>query len=302
MGRRRNNEFFSSLRGNQEAYSYYLMRFAELSMSMFEWRNLPKTVDPRYLEMALFEESQAVYFNDEFIGDLCLSVVFQGDFNPYGYPNRRMARSRYSSYHKWLKPSDSVIIYNNLMRTNTFPTVKYFAKRLCDLDRTIDVNARTQKTPILLLTPENQKLTMEQVYKEYDGNAPIIKAYQGLFDENAFKVLKTDAPYVGDRIYQLKVNIFNECLTYLGIPNSIVNKKERQIKDEVQRDLGGTLASRYSRLVSRQRAVELINDMFKTEIEVVYRDEEAVQEAVQKEQDRLQQATTLALPGGDEDE
>ena len=86
-------------------------------------------------------------------------------------------------------------------------------------------------------------------------------------------VLKTDAPYVADKIYQLKTQIWNEALTYLGISNTNVTKKERMISDEVIRNQGGTIASRYSRLQARREAVDKINKMFGLEIEVNYRED-----------------------------
>ena len=45
------------------------------------------------------------------------------------------------------------------------------------------------------------------------------------------------------------------------------------ITDEVTRNQGGTIASRYSRLESRRQAVEKINAMFRTNIEVNYRED-----------------------------
>ena len=106
-------------------------------------------------------------------------------------------------------------------------------------------------------------------------NAQVIAAAFGdkNLDMNALTVLKTDAPYVADKIYQLKTQVWNEALTYLGISNINIAKKERLITDEVTRNQGGTIASRYSRLESRRQAVEKINDMFGTNIEVNYRED-----------------------------
>ena len=150
--------------------------------------------------------------------------------------------------------------------------VQMFAKRLYNLDRAIDVNANAQKTPILLLCDESEKLTLENIYKEYDGNKPVIKGIKGL-NPNALQVLKTDAPYVADKLYTLKTQIWNEALTYLGISNINITKKERLITDEVTRNQGGTIASRYSRLQARRDACEQINKMFGLEIWCDYRED-----------------------------
>lgn len=265
-------EFEDSAVVNNRTYLYYLERLTELSISMFDWKNIPDTIDPRFIELKLFENGQVVYFEDEVIGDLCLDCMISGRLDVYGVPMLRRAYSPYNNYQKTLKPSNSVIIYNNMLRTNSILAVKMFARRLYNLDRIIDVNANAQKTPVMVRASEKQRLSMLNLYKEYDGNAPFIFGDKNL-DMNSLTALKTDAPYVADKIYQLKTEIWNEALTYLGISNINVAKKERMITDEVTRNLGGTIASRYSRLESRRQGAEKINKMFGRNIEVEYRED-----------------------------
>ena len=150
--------------------------------------------------------------------------------------------------------------------------VEMFAKRLYNLDRAIDVNANAQKTPVLIQCSEQERLTMKNLYMQYDGNTPFIFGDKNL-NAKGLTVLKTDAPYVADKLYQLKTQIWNEALTYLGISNTNVTKKERMISDEVIRNQGGTIASRHSRLESRREAVAKINKMFGLNIEVNYRED-----------------------------
>lgn len=271
MGTKKTN-FGNSLNLNMRSYGQYLSILRQISISMFEWKNLPPTVDSRYIEQALFYNAGAVYFNDEVMGNLALNVICQGNFNVYGEPIRRRAYSKYNQYQKELTDSDSVIIWNNMDRTPTYPIIELFSQRLYNLDRIIDVNSNAQKTPVLLKCDQKQRLTLLNAFKEMDGNSPVIFA-DNSFDENSIFCLKTDAPYVCDKIYDLKTNIWNEALTYLGIPSANVMKKERLIKDEVLRGLGGTLANRYSRLSEREHAVKKINNMFGTNIEVNIRDE-----------------------------
>ena len=149
-----------------------------------------------------------------------------------------------------------------------------YARRLWDLDRSIDVNARAQKTPVLLQGTEQQRLTLINAYKELDGNSPVIMADKDFDLRNGpISCISTEAPYVADKLYQLKTEIWNEALTYLGISNLNIQKKERLVADEVTRNMGGTIASRYSRLEMRRKAAEEINDMFGTDSEVNYRED-----------------------------
>lgn len=257
---------------NNLTYLQYINRLTELAICMFEWKNLPASVDQRYLELHLFETGCMVYFDDDILGNLCLDCIANGRLGVYGDPILRRAYSGYNNYQKLLKESNSVIIWNNYLHTNSILDVKMFAKRLYNIDRIIDVNANAQKTPVLVQGTEKQRLTLLNLYKEFDGNAPFIFGDKNL-DLSALKSIQTGAPYVCDKLYQLKTQIWNEALTYLGISNINIQKKERLITDEVTRNQGGTIASRYSRLESRRQAVKKINDMFGTNIEVNYRED-----------------------------
>lgn len=285
MGRRRKTPFGESALKNSRTYGYYLERLTELSVSMFEWKNLPDSIDSRFLEMVLFTNGSAVFFKDEDLENftglsnaqtesgtyLALPVAMNGQWNVYNIPIDRRAYAS-NGYQKELGVNDSVIIYNNMVHTNSILMCKLYARRLWDLDCTIDVNARAQKTPLLLRCEEQQRLSILNLYKEYDGNAPVIFGDRNL-DLDSIKAINTEAPYVADKLYTLKTEIWNEALTYLGISNVNYQKKERMITDEVTRNQGGTIASRYSRLQSRKDAAKKINDMFGLNVEVDYRED-----------------------------
>lgn len=274
MGKKRGSTgmFGDSATLNNLTYMQYLNRLTELAISMFEWKNLPPSVDARYLELHLFETGSMVYFNDEVLGNLCLDCITNGRLDVYGNPILRRAYSGYNNYQKLLKESNSVIIWNNYLHTNSILDIKMFSRKLYTIDRIIDVNANAQKTPVLVQGTEKQRLTLLNLYKEFEGNAPFIFGDKNL-DLNSLKVLQTGAPYVCDKLYQLKTQIWNEAMTYLGISNINIQKKERLITDEVTRNQGGTIASRYSRLESRRQSVKKINAMFGTNIEVNYRED-----------------------------
>ena len=272
MGRRKTN-FEESAWMNNGTYMQYFNRLTELSVSMFEWLNLPDEIDERFLELTLFRDGKAVFFKDEDMDEyLALKCAVNGGFNVYGIPVNRRAYSPTNNYQKQLTQNDSVIIWNNYLHKNSVLDVKMFAKRLYNLDRIIDVNANAQKTPVLILATPEQRLTMMNLYKEVDGNSPVVLGDKNL-DLSNVKALSTGAPYVADKLYILKTQIWNEALTYLGISNTNITKKERMITDEVVRNMGGIIASRYSRLESRRKAAEEINKMFGLNIEVNYRED-----------------------------
>lgn len=270
-GRIRDGEFWQSGQMNNRLYRMYYNYLTELAISMFEWKNLPDTIDERFLELALYAQGQAVFFKDEALGYLALNNATQGKFNVYRVPERRMAYA-VNGYRKQLSDKDSVIIWNNYLRTNSMNDMRNYAELLWDLDQSIRVNAKAQKTPVLILCDENERLSMLNLYQKYDGNQPFIFGNKEIRN-GQFTVLNTNAPFVGKDLYELKTKYFNEALTMLGISNINIQKKERLVADEVTRMVGGTIASRYRRLEMRRKACEQINKMFDLNIWCDYRDD-----------------------------
>lgn len=269
---KKSNGFFESAITNRESYDFYYDRIKELKISMFEWQNMPEEIDVRFLELMLFERGAVVFFKDEELNQyLCLPVTLGGKWNVYRIPLIRRAFAS-NGYNRKLTIDNSVIIYNNALRTNSVRETILFAKRLSNFDRVIDVNVQAQKTPLIIRCDEKERLTLENLYMKYDGNQPIIFGDRNL-SQQPLECINTDAPFLADKIYQLKTEYWNEMLTFNGISNLNIQKKERLVTDEVARSQGGTIASRYSGLNARLRGCELINNMFGLNIDCRYRED-----------------------------
>lgn len=271
MSRKNRKRETEALYLNNLTYRHYYNTLKELAISMFEWENLPDTIDARFLELSLFEDGMAVFFKDDVIGFLALQTMIGGELSVYRIPNIRTAYAT-NGYHEQLNKDNSVIIWNNMLRNNTVDDIKFFARKLYECDRTIDVNIKAQKTPVAVLCDENQRLTMMNLYAQYDGNEPFIFGGKEL-DLKKVTSISTQAPFIADKVNDMKNVIWNEALTYLGISNANNVKKERLITDEVTRNMGATISSRYSRLEMRKEACKKINEMFGLNIDVRYKDD-----------------------------
>ena len=254
---------------NNKTYIDYHDRLKELALNVFEWVNLPPSVDERFLELTLYDIGYCLYFNDEIIGNLALTCTIDGQLDVYRIPVLRRAYA-VNGYNKLCSSRDSVIIFNNYLHTPTSLTIDLFARRLYEIERAIDVNVKGQKTPKLVLSSEQQRLTMKNLYMQYDGNEPFIFGDKNM-DMDAIKTFDTTAPYVADKLNILKHQIWNEALTFLGIENSNQDKRERLVADEVGSNYGNVEAQRNVMLNARRQAVNQINAMFGTNIEVRFR-------------------------------
>lgn len=267
MGKNKNlisftDDFWCEVASKRFDYLQYYKRLTQMALTVYEWVNLPPTIDPRMLELALYYDGHAVFFYDEAIGYLCMRCAVGGTLDNYNVPKTRRVVAP-NGYNRTLNEKDSVLIYNDYLRTPSCLTVMEKSNQLCEIDKSISINVKALRTPILITCEESQRNTMERFYEKYNDGKPVIFGSKELDVLNSVKAFNTQAPYYVDRLQQAKANIWNEALTYIGIPNMVEEKKERMLVDEVQRLQGGVFANQYSRLCARQYACQQINQMFK---------------------------------------
>lgn len=270
MGKAPRGKKWESAWVNNATFNDYVTRLSMIAVSMYEWRNLPETIDERFLEYTLLTNGCAVFFYDDVIHDfLCTETMYGGDFNVYRIPGDRRAYA-VNGYNRQLDASNSVLIFDNYLRNTPMTTIDLFARRLTEIERTIDVNVKAQKTPVIVKANQKQRLTMKNLYMQYDGNEPFIFGDDSL-DMSSLQVLNTQAPYVSDRLQTLKVQIWQEALNFLGVETMNVNRRERTNAEETAHDLGYVEAQRYTKLNARRQAAALINGMFDLDITVDFR-------------------------------
>lgn len=254
---------------NQRTFIDYLTRLQEMSLNIFEWKNLPDSVSERFLELSLCTTGMCIYFNDPLIGDLALTCMIGGPLDVYRIPIKRTAYAA-NGYQAELTNKNSILIFNNYLHTPTMETLVLFSRRLYEIERTIEINVKAQKTPVLITCEESQELTIKNLYAKWDSHEPVIAKLKNS-DLNPISVVKTDAPFVADKLEALKKQIWNEAMSFLGIENVVSEKRDRLVSDEVMVNLGGVEAQRYVMLNARREAAKKINNMFGTEIEVDFR-------------------------------
>lgn len=247
----------------------YLDRLRMLATSLFTWKGLDEvagTGASRFLEQALYENGRACFVKDDKLGYMALKVNPSDKLNVYMLPTKVTAWS--VGYNKQYDFDDIVYIMNNEIQKPTLASLELFAMRLYETERTIDVNLKAQKTPVLIEGDTKTILTLKNVYMQYSGNIPFIFGNKQFDISNKLNVLKTDAPYLIDKLDIHKHQVFNDALTVLGINNANTDKKERLITDEVQSN--DQLVTYYLNCwyKTRKRACDEINNKFNLNISV----------------------------------
>ena len=254
---------------NTQTYYDYLERFKKICLSMFEWVNLPESMNARYLEECLYYKGQAALLKDSNFGFINTQAASNGYMNIYGLPTSLNCYSYgYSEYRnlytglEGTEDKDCVLVMNNWQRVPTAATIELFCQRLAEAEQVAAVNIKAQKTPVLIVVDENQRLMMENLYAQYDGNRPFIFGDKNQLSENAIKSISTGAEFVADKVMDYKKAIWNEALTFLGINNLSNEKKERLITDEASSNNELINLNLQSMLIPRQEAAKQFNKLF----------------------------------------
>ena len=248
---------------NSKTLFTYCNIFKMLATSLFTWKNLDKhcgTGANRFLENVLYEEGKGVFIKDDKLGYMALRVQPDDKYNVYKMPVKVIATS--VGYNKEYDFDDVVYIWNNNQFISTYELIEIFLYKLYDTERTIDTNLNAQKTPILIEGDTNTVLTLKNTYAQYSGNTPVIYGNKKYSINNKLNVLKTDAPYLIDKLEVHKHNVIDDILTILGIDNANTDKKERLIVDEVEsnEDLINYFLNCF--YAPRKKACEEINEKF----------------------------------------
>lgn len=254
---------------NNRTFNDYLDRMRKICLSMFEWVNLPDSMNARFIEQCLYYQGQAALLYDNDYGYLNTMASDGGYINIYGLPTEIMCYSYRFNQRRGLyttdigeeKDKECILVLNNYDRVPTSYTISLFAYRLAEAQRTADVNIKAQRTPILITTDQKQYFTLKKMYEEYDGNTPAIFADKNLITPDALKAMKTDAPMIIQDIMDYKREIWNEFLTFMGISN-LSEKRERMISNEIDSNNELVNLNLQALLTPRKEACKQFNEKY----------------------------------------
>jgi hypothetical protein len=230
-----------------------------ICINRFIWKGLPEHIDVDFIEKELSNVGELAFINHPTYGFQIVHCVGE-NIGMYGRPTRYLCSSVNGVITEYFNEEDIVIIRNNKLSENSHDFIDRYSSILSSIQKTKEVNLNAVKTPVLIQCEESQLMTMKNVYAQYEGNSPVIFATKAL-DLEGVKVLKTDAPFLLDKLQAEKIEMLNECLTFLGI-NTTPKKKERMITDEVNanNDMVNICLSMF--LNTRLKAIEDINKKF----------------------------------------
>lgn len=272
-------------------YTYRAWRdnLLQLALTRFEWINVPKELDPRYIELTLLYQGWGAFFEPT-PGRLAFCQATQVDnldmyFNPrqiqlipangqdsiLGAPWRRECQTRVVPQPDGMLKvveQDAVACFDNMLRAPLIYQIEVAARRLARLDRAADVNVNAQLTPWIGVAKEEAKNDLERYMNQVVGCESVILEDEGFATDVTAAVLPTGAPFVADQLLSLQDRRFNRVCTVLGIDNAFSQKKEREVAGEMDANDEQIYLSRETALRCRQKACEEANALFHTDMQV----------------------------------
>lgn len=252
-------------------------QYENIALESIKWEGLPDNLPPYLPERWLYRQGQCVVFKLPGTEDIAILPVAYGSMklDIYGNPMEWKAFAVGSSpavdtiNHMRLNNDNSVLIWNNQMRSGDAYYISEIVKKMVRLDDTIDINCMVQRTPYIMKTNQQNQLTAKNVYKSItDGEPAVFDA--GFEVGTSVDILNVAVPFIGAELSDQYETYHDRILRYLGIDYLPVEKQERMLTGEADSNEQELLIRRKTRLKYRQYAVDKINEMFGLNVSVEY--------------------------------
>ena len=258
---------YKSKRANVNQLNKYMLA---KTLSMFEYENLPATIPARELEKLLQRNGYA-FITKVPDGELyAFTGGLGGETDVYGNATQIVISNPALKYNATLDiKKDGVLFYNDDMAAGLLAFYEKQNTLLAENEINMVVwgyNSRTQK---LISAPDDKSKESADLYvkKIIDGELSVI-GENALFDGVKVQPANNSS---GNGVSQMieyhqyiKSCLFNE----VGLPSNFNMKKERLISSEIDQAEDSLFPLVYNMMENRIAAVNLINEMFGTNIKV----------------------------------
>lgn len=225
-----------------------------LFVASIKWEGLDPKIEPYYIEDCMFWDARGIFVNDEIGGKAFMKVALGGLPDIYNVPRQRWGYTPTAEIDGYNK-SNSVLLRDNYAELPYCYSAHIHARELFNIFKTKQININAQRTPIVILSTDDQRLSYKILGENYNNFVPMIQLDDSL-DLDRVTTLKLDAPFIVPGLEEEYRRVMACVLNEIGYTAQPDVKKEREIDSEVSR--GNTTAEAYRnvRLGMRERACE----------------------------------------------
>ena len=254
---------------NMLVENIYMLQLMTYALSRYKWLNLPKSFDERFMEICLNYKGSFVAYRDKYDKLVVSDYTTNGRLNRYYYPTSIYAYNVAGENVK-LDNTDYVLCFNNYLMFPTVVPMRRFSRIIGDISRTLEVIINAEKVPFVFYGKRKIMLTFKKLFNRVKRNEPAIFLDSNIVDPDSIKTLDLKHQFNGVSIFELKRSYLNEALTFIGVDNSAISKRERVNSVESELSNGINEVSRESGLRSRKEFCKKFNEMFGTNIDCIY--------------------------------
>lgn len=257
----------------EDRVQLWLTRMLRLASSAIRWRGLPDSIDTVLLEKTLTRNGSAIIVYDQELKKwLNGANASTGQLDVYSYPNNRSVIFN-NGIQAWYDTRDTVIIYNNSERCGDYWFYNLWANDLANIDMAVRVNINSQKTMPIIPSSQQQALSAKNLYSDIEENKGYRVVDDSGFDVEKFKSalqFKNRDSFTADNMISVQRELWNRCLTFMGINNVNVEKRERVNTFETNANLDEIMFMRRDRLNSRDRACIMMKEKWGWDVTADY--------------------------------
>lgn len=236
----------SSLITREEIKNYYLLKYFNLYMNLYDFDGIDYQQKDFLLrkmwangKLAFFvlkNESKTVSSQTYPAGSLVITPFAANTLNIYDFPVLvsliRLKDASFIPTELQLVDKDVVIGYAQRNKRPILDMVDFLVEKICDVEMTLRTALKSQKLPWVIGYSPETELQRQVVSDMLEQDEP--QLFMEIDNVNNFKALSSGAPYICDKLYQLRESYENELREYFGINNLGINeKKEHLIGDEI---------------------------------------------------------------------
>lgn len=253
---------------------YYRSQLERIAMGLLkvEYNEGVYTWDKDYIKEAILIKGLAVFTEAGNFGLLPLKCGVSG-YNVFSRPTTVIVANPVVGSFERTIGEDCEIVYLQSKSHSRFkniePIITTYAQKLANCDAAIDIGIFNSRTTYIFQAPnKNVADSFKAMFDEIGQGKPAVFVDEQLgslslnAEESNFFQIKAKENYVVDAVQNEKHEIMNEFLTAVGINNANMNKREREVVDEVN---SNNISIRANVEVWREnvnRCVERVNKMF----------------------------------------
>lgn len=268
-------------------YRYYVGLLLNRVVNLFDWYELPKTVDKQYLCSLLFLTGKATFFksNDKlYVADCAVG----GELDEYYYPKYAILANPVLGSKNLLIGTDCTIVYTSTadkLNTNvrvgdtgyaaicpTYGLITKTAELLADCMSSINIAQKNTRASFVITAPtDNVRIQMDMLLKRMYEGEPYTTVTDSAFADNRVSVSPLTTTVGNTTLRELRETqqyYLSQFYHAIGVDSNSNFKRERLTNAEIDSESEPLQINIIDMISSVKEGIDRVNKLFATHIKV----------------------------------